>query len=91
MSNDQITNDTIQNFQTRFNAVKEMLVNEDTPKEIVNNFTILYAKKYAPTLEIDEAIKLLDQAKILAAGDKLKPDPANDDEDIDLSDEDLGI
>ena len=91
MSNDQITNDTIQIFQTRFNAVKEMLVNEDTPKEIVNNFTILYAKKYAPALEIDEAIKLLDQAKILAAGDKLKPDPANDDEDIDLSDEDLGI
>ena len=68
-----------------------MLVNEDTPKEIVNNFTILYAKKYAPTLEVDEAIKLLDQAKILAESDKLKPDPANDDEDIDLSDEDLGI
>lgn len=92
MSNDQILNETVQNFQTRFNAVKEMLISEDTPKETVTQFTILYAKKYAPSLEIDEAIKLLDQAKVLAEADKLKPDPANDgDEDIDLSDEELGI
>ena len=92
MSNDQILNETIQNFQSRYNAVKEMLISEDTPKEIQTQFTILYAKKYAPSLEIDEALKLMDQARVLAEEAKLKPDPANDsDEDMDLSDEDLGI
>lgn len=92
MSNDQILNETIQNFQTRYNAVKELLISDDTPKEIQTQFAISYAKKYAPSLEIDEAIKLLDEARVLATAEKLKPNPANDgDEDIDLSDEDLGI
>lgn len=57
-------------------------------KNIIKNLTISLAEEQLPQLKIQHVLELYEEAKLKATQDKLKPNPANDDngEDFDIGD-----
>lgn len=86
--------DAIQAFDTTLQFILRICLGDgfdpqdpDT-RNIIKNLTISLAEEQLPQLKIQHVLELYEEAKLKATQDKLKPNPANDDngDDFDIGD-----
>ena len=87
-------NDAIQAFDSTLQFILRICLGDGFDpqdpdvKNIIKNLTISLAEEQLPQLKIQHVLELYEEAKLKATQDKLKPNPANDDngEDFDIGD-----